>query len=283
MKPILSSLAYRQIVELALQEDLQRGDITTDAVIDPALESLATIVARQSLCLSGVEVARTIFERVDPGVRFQALARDGDRLYSGKRIIELQGSAASILKAERTALNFLQRLSGVATLTARFVSELPSGSATRITDTRKTTPGLRALERYAIRCGGGFNHRDDLGAAVLIKDNHIAAAGGIAIAIERARSYAPHTCRIECEVDHLHQLDEALAAGADIIMLDNFDDAEVAEALHRIAGRAIVEVSGGITPERIRTLATLGVDVISIGALTHSAPAVDIGLDWKRS
>jgi nicotinate-nucleotide pyrophosphorylase (carboxylating) len=166
-------------------------------------------------------------------------------------------------------------------LTRRFVDALPEGSATRITDTRKTTPGLRAFERYAVRCGGGFNHRADLGAAVLIKDNHIAAAGGCRQAIERAKAYAPHTCRIECEVDTHDQLEEALAAGADIIMLDNFDDEAVARALATVDGRAIVEASGGITLERVALLAALGVDVISVGALTHSAPSCDLGLDWS--
>jgi len=175
----------------------------------------------------------------------------------------------------------MQRLSGVASMTRRFVDALPEGSPTRITDTRKTTPGLRAFERYAVRCGGGHNHREDLGAAVLIKDNHIAAAGGCKEAIERARAYAPHTCRIECEVDTPAQLQEALAARADIIMLDNFDDDAVRDALRSIAGRAIVEVSGGITLERVKSLGALGVDVISVGALTHSAPSCDLGLDWS--
>lgn len=165
-------------------------------------------------------------------------------------------------------------------MTRRFVDALPAGCPTRITDTRKTTPGLRAFERYAVRCGGGLNHREDLGAAVLIKDNHIAAAGGCRQAIERARAYAPHTCRIECEVDTRAQLEEALDAGADIVMLDNFNDDEVRDALGLIDGRAIVEVSGGITLERVASLGTMGVDVISVGALTHSSPSSDLGLDW---
>jgi nicotinate-nucleotide pyrophosphorylase (carboxylating) len=179
------------------------------------------------------------------------------------------------------ALNFMQRLSGVSTMTRRFVDALPDGSTTRITDTRKTTPGMRAFERYAVRCGGGFNHREDLGAAVLIKDNHIAAAGGCRQAIERAKAYAPHTCRIECEVDTHEQLEEALSAGADIIMLDNFDDEAIQRALATVGGRAIVEASGGITLARVAVLGALGVDIISVGALTHSAPASDLGLDWS--
>jgi nicotinate-nucleotide pyrophosphorylase (carboxylating) len=209
------------------------------------------------------------------------LVEDGDRVEAGSPLAQISGPAASILLGERVALNFMQRLSGVASMTRRFVDALPEGSPTRITDTRKTTPGLRAFERYAVRCGGGHNHREDLGAAVLIKDNHIAAAGGCKEAIERARAYAPHTCRIECEVDTPAQLQEALAARADIIMLDNFDDDAVRDALRSIAGRAIVEVSGGITLERVKSLGALGVDVISVGALTHSAPSCDLGLDWS--
>ena len=167
-------------------------------------------------------------------------------------------------------------------MTRRFVDALPPGSKTRITDTRKTTPGLRAFERYAVRCGRGYNHREDLGAAVLIKDNHMAASGGVTQAIKRAKARAPHTCRIECEVDTPAQLEEALAAGADIVMLDNFDDNQVRTALGVVDGRAIVEVSGGITFERVATLGSLGVDVISVGALTHSSPSCDLGLDWLQ-
>jgi nicotinate-nucleotide pyrophosphorylase (carboxylating) len=209
------------------------------------------------------------------------IAADGDRVEARAPIAALTGPAVSILLGERVALNFMQRLTGVSTMTRRFVDALPGGSTTRITDTRKTTPGLRAFERYAVRCGGGFNHRQDLGAAVLIKDNHIAAAGGCRQAIERAKAYAPHTCRIECEVDTHAQLEEALAAGADIIMLDNFDDAAVERALAAVGGDAIVEASGGITLERVAILGALGVDVISVGALTHSAPSSDLGLDWS--
>jgi nicotinate-nucleotide pyrophosphorylase (carboxylating) len=194
----------------------------------------------------------------------------------------VEGSARSILMAERTALNFVQRMSGVASITRRFVDALVSGSSTRVTDTRKTTPGLRALERYAVRVGGGHNHRDTLGSAVLIKDNHIEAAGGIRVALERARARAPHTCRIEIEVESLDALDEALGAGADIVMLDNFAPDEIAAAVAKAQGKAIVEVSGGITLERVKSLSEAGVDVISVGALTHSAPSADIALDIER-
>lgn len=196
-------------------------------------------------------------------------------------IAHVSGPARSILMGERVALNFAQRLSGVATKTRAFVDALPKGSKTRITDTRKTTPGLRALERWAVRCGGGHNHRDDLSSAVLIKDNHIAACGGVRIAIERARAHAPHTSRIECEVDRMEQLREALEAKADVILLDNFDDDALKEAVAITAGRALLEVSGGVTLERIPKIAAAGVDVISAGGLTHSAPAADLALDWE--
>jgi nicotinate-nucleotide pyrophosphorylase (carboxylating) len=228
----------------------------------------------------GLPVLDAVYGQVDPLVDVDPMAVDGDTVKAGTPIATLTGPAVSILLGERVALNFMQRLAGVATMTRRFVDALPDGSTTRITDTRKTTPGLRAFERYAVRCGGGFNHREDLGAAVLIKDNHIAAAGGCRQAIERARAYAPHTCRIECEVDTHAQLEEALAAGADIIMLDNFDDESVERALATVGSRSIVEVSGAITLERVAILGALGVDVISVGALTHSAPSCDLGLDW---
>jgi nicotinate-nucleotide pyrophosphorylase (carboxylating) len=190
------------------------------------------------------------------------------------------GHAQGILGGERVALNFAQRMSGIATMTRRFVDQLPEGSTTRIVDTRKTTPGLRALERYAVRCGGAHNHREDLSSAVLIKDNHISAAGGVAAAIHRARQHAPHTSRIECEVDNKEQLEEAIAAGAEVVLLDNFPDAVLREMVALVNGRALVEVSGGVKLDRVAAIAAAGVDVISVGALTHSAPAADLGLDW---
>ena len=237
--------------------------------------------AREPLVLSGWCVVRMVYQLLDPAVRVEAKIADGTRMAIGDIAGSVEGRARSILLGERVALNFIQRMSGVSTMARRYVDAVPAGSACRITDTRKTTPGLRALERYAVRCGGAHNHREDLSSAVLIKDNHIAACGGVAKAIERARAYAPHTTRIECEVDTFEQFDEALDAGADVIMLDNFDDAAVEKAVARAKGRALLEASGGITIERISTLATLGVDVISSGALTHSAPAVDLGLDWE--
>lgn len=267
-------------VQRALAEDIDRGDVTTEACVPPSLMSEAELRAREPLVLCGLPVLEEVYGQVDALVDVDARAADGDLLPAGAVVATISGPAASILTGERVALNFMQRLSGVATLTRRYVDALPAGSSTRITDTRKTTPLLRALERYAVRCGGGHNHREDLSSAVLIKDNHIAAAGGVAEAIGRAKAYAPHTCRIECEVDTHDQLVEALDAGADIVMLDNFNDDSVRDALETIDGRAFVEASGGITLERITTLGALGVDAISVGALTHSAPSSDLGLDW---
>lgn len=269
------------VVTRALNEDLAAGDLTTEATISVDARAIARAVAHSPLVLAGGDVFARAFALVDRGLRVERLKADGERAAPGEVLLVIEGSARSILFAERTALNFLQRLSGIATLTRRYVDALPAGSKTRIIDTRKTTPGLRALERHAVRAGGGYNHRNDLGSAVLIKDNHIVAAGGIRQAIERARAHAPHTSRIEVEVDTLDGLDEALAARADIVLLDNFDDAAVERAVAQAAGRAVLEVSGGITLARIARLGSLGVDVISVGALTHSAPAADIGLDLE--
>ena len=269
-----------ETVRRALSEDIDRGDITTEACIEPTVFGAATLNAREPVVVCGLPILEEVFGQVDLLVDVETHVQDGDLVEAGASLATLSGPATSILLGERVALNFLQRLTGVATMTRRFVDALPDGSVTRITDTRKTTPGLRAFERYAVRCGGGHNHREDLGAAVLIKDNHIAAAGGCTQAIERARAYAPHTGRIECEVDTRAQLEEAIAAGADIVMLDNFNDAEVRDALALVDDRAIVEVSGGITLERVAALGALGVDVISVGALTHSSPSRDLGLDW---
>lgn len=279
--PPLPLFALKEVVVAALAEDLGRGDLTTDACVPPGTAGRAELRARQALVLAGLAVFRQAFLEVDAAVAVTPEVEDGQALEKGAVAAVVEGEAASILRAERVALNFVQRMSGVATLTRRFVDARPPGSTTRIVDTRKTTPGLRALERYAVRCGGGHNHRDDLGSAVLIKDNHIAACGSVQTAIERARAYAPHTTRIECEVDTMAQLDEALLAGADIVMLDNFDDDALHAAVERVAGRAVVEVSGSVTLDRIPRIAAAGVDVISVGALTHSVPAADLGLDWS--
>jgi len=279
---MIPNVVIDEAVERALAEDLSGGDLTTEATIDPSARAVARAVARRELVVAGGEVFARVFYRLDPGLRVERLLADGALAKPGDALWLVEGAAASILMGERTALNFAQHLSGIATQARRYVAALPAGSRTRITDTRKTTPGLRALERYAVRCGGAHNHRDTLGSAVLIKDNHIAAAGGIAAAIERARARAPHTSRLQIEVDSLEQLDQALAGGADIVMLDNFATADVIEGVRRAKNKALIEVSGGITLERIGELAGAGVDVISVGALTHSAPAADIGLDLER-
>jgi len=269
------------IVERAVAEDLSAGDVTTEACIDAATQAVAHANARAELVACGAPVVARVFARIDPSLTFEIVTPEGTKTSRGTTLWTVRGRARSILMGERLALNFAQRMSGVATVTRTHVNALPKGSTTRIIDTRKTTPGLRALERYAVRVGGGKNHRDNLGSAVLIKDNHITACGGVAKAIERARAYAPLTSRIECEVDTLDQLDEALAAQADIVLLDNMDTPTVAEAVRRAKGRAITEASGGITVQRVAELARVGVDAISVGALTHSAPAADIGLDFE--
>jgi nicotinate-nucleotide pyrophosphorylase (carboxylating) len=269
------------LITRALSEDLHGGDPTTEAIASPDARAVARAFARTPLVVCGADVFARVFYLVDPSVRVEAMRADGTRAEPGDELLLVEGPARSLLLAERTALNFLQRLSGIATLARRFVDQVPAGNPLRVTDTRKTTPGLRSLERYAVRTGSAFNHRNDLGSAILIKDNHIALAGGIARAIELSRRRAPHTSRIEVEVESLDALDQALAAGAEIVMLDNFTDELVAEGVRRAKGRALVEVSGGVTLERIATLARLGVDLVSIGALTHSAPAADISLELE--
>jgi nicotinate-nucleotide pyrophosphorylase (carboxylating) len=270
-----------RIIDAALDEDLASGDLTTEACVPQAARAIAHAVARKDMVVCGGEIFSALFARVDPLLRTDVHHEDGERVKAGTKIWTVSGSARSILMGERAALNLVQRMCGIATIARRYVDAVPPGCKTRITDTRKTTPGLRVLERYAVRTGGAHNHRDNLGSAVLIKDNHIVAAGGIAHAVSRARARAPHTSKIECEVTTLDELDEALGAGADIVMLDNMPTELVREAVARAAGRAIVEVSGGITLERVSELAAAGVDAISVGALTHSAPAADIGLDFE--
>ncbi len=276
----LPQTALSRIVRTALDEDLGRGDITTDACLDPGAQGQALIRARQSLVFCGFAVVREVFQQVDSDLVVVPRCAERHQLQAGQAGVDIYGRAASILEGERVALNFLQRMCGIATLARAFVDRLPPDSRTRVTDTRKTTPGLRLLERYAVRCGGAHNHREDLASAVLIKDNHVAACGGIGPAIERARQYAPHTSRITCEVDDMDAVREALGAGADVILLDNFGDEQLAEAVKEVAGRALVEVSGGVTLDRVQAIARAGADVISVGALTHSAPAADLGMDW---
>jgi len=279
---LIADFLLNDVVDRALAEDLSGGDVTSAAAVAETERAVAKAVAHAPLVVCGGNVFARAFYRVDPGLRVEEKMAEGTRAEPGDVLWIVEGSARSILMAERTGLNFAQRLSGVATLTRTFVDAVPPGTKLRIADTRKTTPGLRFLERYAVRTGGGHNHRDCLGSAVLIKDNHIVAAGGIRAAIERARKHAPHTSRIEIEVESLEQLDEALSAGAEIVMLDNFDSGALRTAVQKAQGRAIVEVSGGLTLSRVKELAELGVDVASVGALTHSAPAADIGLDIER-
>lgn len=273
--PLLDDLLSR-----ALAEDLGAGDVTTEACVPEEKRAVAQGAARRLIVACGIPVAARVFAMVDASLQFEAQVAEGAAAPPGTVLWRVEGRARSILMAERVALNFTQRMCGIATVTRRYVDAVPKGCVTRITDTRKTTPGLRLLERYAVRRGGGHNHRNDLGSAVLIKDNHIVAAGGLRLAIDAARARAPHTSRIECEVESLEQLEEALAARADIVLLDNMETPMVEEAVRHTRGRALLEASGGITLERIAELARAGVDAISVGALTHSAPAADIGLDF---
>jgi nicotinate-nucleotide pyrophosphorylase (carboxylating) len=285
---LLLETIYDPIIERALEEDLAGGDLSAEACVPSDQRACAIAVAKSPLVVCGAEVFRRVFELIARGqVEFEAELPEGADSPGQKQVIwRLEGPARVLLMGERTALNFVQRMSGTATLTRRFVRALPEGSMTRIADTRKTTPGLRYLERYAVRTGGAHNHRDQLGSAVMIKDNHIVAAGGITAAIERARARAPHTSKIEVEVTSLAELEEAIAARADIVMLDNFSTDLTRQAVERVKAsvpRPIVEASGGITLDRIHELALAGVDVISVGALTHSAPAADISLDFILS
>jgi len=271
--------AIDKIIDRALAEDLASGDVTSRVAVPADARARARLVAKAPIVLAGLGVATAVFRRVDPATSIELVADDGDRVPSGTIIARVRGRARALLAAERTALNLLQRMSGVATLTRSFVEVVEAvDGRCRITDTRKTMPGLRPLDRYAVRCGGGHNHRNDLAAGVLIKENHIRSAGGIRAAISAAQRNAPHTLKIECEVTTHDELREALDAGADIVMLDNMDDAAVREAVAITDGRAIVEVSGGISRERAAAVAQLGVDVISVGKLTHSVPAADISL-----
>ncbi len=263
------------LLDRALAEDMPGGDLTSELTIDAAVLARASAVARKNL------VVARVFERVDATTRVTTKLADGTRAAKGDVLWTVEGNARALLAAERVALNFAQHMSGIATLARAFVDAIPAGSRAVIADTRKTTPGLRALERHAVRVGGARNHRNDLTSAVLIKDNHIAAAGGIERAIERARSGAPHTSRIEVEVQSLDELERALAARADIVLLDNFELAELEVAVRRAKGRAILEASGGVSLETVTEIAKTGVDVISVGALTHSAPAADIALDLE--
>lgn len=265
------------LIDLALEEDAGLGDVTSRAIFSAQHRSRAFIDAKQELIVCGLGIATRVFARVDPALKAKPLVPDGARVKTGARVLDVSGPTATLLTAERTALNFVQRLSGIATLARKFADAV-AGTGVRIVDTRKTTPGWRALEKYAVRCGGCFNHRSSLGEHVLIKDNHIAAAGSIAEAVQRARAAAPHLAKIEVEAKTLAEVKAALRAGAEVILLDNMAPEMIRRAVALIAGAAVVEVSGGVRLATLRDYALPGVDVISIGALTHSATAVDLSL-----
>lgn len=269
------------LIRLALAEDAVQHDVTSRAIFPRGHRSRAAIDAKQDLVICGLAVAAAVFRRVDRRLRVRALVRDGELVRCGTDVMTVEGPTASLLAAERTALNFLQRLSGVATQTRRYVDAVRD-TGVQIVDTRKTTPGWRALEKYAVRTGGGRNHRLSLRDLVLIKDNHIAAAGSVAAAIRLCRAKAPRRLKVEAEAKTLAEVAEALAAGADIILLDNMTPARIRAAVKLIAGRATVEVSGGVRFETLRRFALPGVDLISVGALTHSVAAADLSLDLRE-
>lgn len=266
-----------RLIEQALLEDIHTGDITTRAVVPDRRPARARLIAKEDLVVAGLSIAGRVFTKLDPDVVFDPCLTDGEAAVKGSVLAFVSGDASDLLMGERVALNLLQRMCGVATLTSRFVAAVVDTKA-RIVDTRKTTPGLRELEKYSVRVGGGINHRTGLYDGVLIKENHITAAGGITEAIRRARAYIPHTLKIEIETETLPQVDEALAAGADIIMLDNMSLIEMRQAVAVIAGQALVEASGGVNLETVRAIAETGVDIISVGALTHSPRAMDISM-----
>jgi nicotinate-nucleotide pyrophosphorylase (carboxylating) len=277
--------AYQQVrhlIQAAIEEDIGRGDITTEATIAEQVTSQARVIAKQEIVLAGIDVFAEVYAALDRAVLIKPSYKDGDVLSAGAVIADLEGPARSLLAGERVALNFLQRLSGIASLTRQYVDAV-SGYDVEIVDTRKTTPGWRVLEKYAVRVGGGKNHRHDLGDGVLIKDNHIVAAGGIKQAVDLARRHSHHLLKIEVEVETLDQVEEALQAGVDVIMLDNMSPMLLAEGVKTIGGRALVEASGGISLESVVEVARTGVDLISVGRLTHSAPAADIHVEFDMS
>lgn len=271
------------LIDLALEEDAGFGDVTSQSIFTPGHVSRAQILARQDMVVCGIDVARRVFGRADPLLETQSMVRDGECIENGCVVLEVGGPTISLLTAERTALNFLQRLSGIASLSRRFADAAQAaGTGVRIVDTRKTTPGWRALEKYAVRCGGCFNHRSSLGEHVLIKENHITAAGSLTEAVRLARSNAPHCAKIEVETENLDDVREALEAGADVIMLDNMDPPQIRQAVELADKAAIIEISGGVNLSNLADYALPGVDVISVGALTHSAPAADFSMLLRK-
>jgi nicotinate-nucleotide pyrophosphorylase (carboxylating) len=284
-EPVLgiSPAQLRRLAEEALAEDLAWGDITSDYLIPADLPARADFMARVPGVVAGLEVSAEVYKAADPSLKFEKYVQDGTRIEKGTHLARVSGSARSILRGERVALNFIQRLSGIATQTRRYVDAI-SETQTRIVDTRKTTPFLRDLEKYAVRAGGGFNHRRNLSDGVMLKDNHLVAlkVAGVRLsdALKDLRRKLPHLVKIEVEVDRIDQIEEALAGGTDVILLDNMSPEQLREAVKLINGRAITEASGGINLDTVRAIAESGVDLISVGALTHSSAALDIGLDF---
>ena len=277
----LPPFLVERAVAAALEEDLgQAGDITTDPIIPAHATAEAEIVARKEGVIAGLDLAAASFKALDPDSQFVADVADGARVAAGARLGRIQGKARALLSAERVALNFLGHLSGIATLTAAYVAAV-EGTKARIACTRKTTPGLRAFEKYAVRAGGGINHRFGLYDAVLVKDNHIAAAGGLAQALAKLRARTGHLVKVEVEIDTLDQLDEALHFPIDAVLLDNMDAATLKKAVALVNGRVLTEASGGVSLETVRKIAETGVDLISVGALTHSAARLDLALEWR--
>lgn len=281
MSRTLPDLLIAPVVRMALAEDLGRtGDVTAQACIPPEARMRGVFAARQAGVMAGGACVRLTVLEMDPAATISVRVADGEAFETGAVLVEVEANARALLAAERTALNLLGRLCGIATLTRTYVQAV-AGTRARIADTRKTTPGLRALEKHAVACGGGMNHRFGLDDAILIKDNHVAVCGGVGEAVRRARAFAPHLMKVEVEVDGLDQLDEALAEGPDVVMLDNFSLADLAEAVRRAGGRVMLEASGGVTLMTVRDIAATGVDVISVGALTHSVMQLDVGLDAR--
>ncbi|HPQ45228.1 MAG TPA: carboxylating nicotinate-nucleotide diphosphorylase [Syntrophales bacterium] len=281
MTAMISDIRLREHIRLALDEDLGSGDITTSAILTGTETGVAHAISKGDIIVAGMSVFREVFHTIDPSLAFEAYSYDGERAVKGNLLASVSGSMKSILLAERVALNFFQRMCGIATVTHRYVEEVKD-TGVRILDTRKTTPNLRNLEKYAVKTGGGCNHRFGLYDGVMIKDNHITAAGSIASAVRKVTGNVPPTVKIEVEVKNLQEVEEALASGADIIMLDNMGIGDMKKAVSLINGRALVEASGNVSLSNVREIAETGVDFISIGSLTHSAPAADISLVFKN-
>lgn len=275
---MIINIHVEKLIQLALEEDLGPGDITTEILIPRDRKGRAEIVAKEDLVLAGSDVVAAVFKKLDQDISVNFNFRDGDNIAKGEVIAEVRGRFSVLLEGERTALNFLQRLCGIATHVRTYLAEMGETGRTRLVDTRKTTPGWRALEKYAVRVGGAGNHRMSLFDGILIKDNHIAVCGGVRNAVEKARAKAHHLLKIEVEVTNMGELEEALESGADVIMLDNMGDEEIVESLKKIDGRATVEVSGMVRKDRLAFLSSVGVDIVSSGALTHQARAVDISM-----